>query len=203
MAGILHGKGYTETYYENIFDMASQACAGRRTPAGFCDRQVFVRLTLTQTPVLAAKTHPLALNLRWFFVVQMFSVFLVPLASCECLELSQDRRHAHPRGQGGARHAAGWPSDNAFNVFSSKSVISRSVGRGASNALAMASMILREGLALPLVRSERNETDMPALVARSFLCMPNSSSNRRTLVKKIWLYTGRISKRKQARHFSR
>jgi len=71
-----------------------------------------------------------------------------------------------------------------------RSKVSRSAGSGSASACAMASIIFREGLALPFVRSDRKEIDMFALSASSFFVMFRSSRRRRTLVKKIRLYKG-------------
>lgn len=52
----------------------------------------------------------------------------------------------------------------------------------------LASIILSEGLAFPFVRSDKNDSEIPAASASSLLVRPCSSRRRSTLVKKIWLY---------------
>ncbi len=69
----------------------------------------------------------------------------------------------------------------------SKSVDSSNIGSGISNASARDSMIFSEGLAFPLVRSERKEMDISAASASSCLVIPRSPMMRRMFVKNIWL----------------
>jgi hypothetical protein len=95
------------------------------------------------------------------------------------------------------------PPDKASSVALSKSVISKRVGNGTLKASAMEPMILREGLAFPLVKSDRNDMDIPAFSARSCFVIPCSSSRRKTFVKNIWLYTVGYALRSAAQNFSR
>ncbi len=100
-------------------------------------------------------------------------------------------RIAETREKPSGRLRGAFPPASASNVSLSRSVNSNNVGSGVSKTSAMASMILSEGLALPLVRSLKNEIDMPALLANSCFVMPSSSSRRRMFVKSIWLYTAK------------
>ena len=75
-------------------------------------------------------------------------------------------------------------------MASSKSVNSSSGGSGVSNAFAIASMTFKDGLAFPVVRSERNEMDTPERSESSCLVMCSSSKSRSTFVKKMLLYKG-------------
>jgi len=78
----------------------------------------------------------------------------------------------------------GFPPANSSNVSLSKSVNSNNKGRGVSKASAMHSITLSEGLALPLVRPLKNESDIFARIASSCFVTPCSSSKRNKLGKK-------------------
>lgn len=98
-------------------------------------------------------------------------------------------RTADTRTKPSGRLLGASPPARASRVSRSRSVNSKRAGRGVSRALAIASMIFKEGFAFPFVRSDRKETETPASSARSCFVIPLSSISRRMFVKNIWLYS--------------
>lgn len=88
----------------------------------------------------------------------------------------------------GGRLWGAFPPDRASSVELSRSVDSKSTGRGVSSALAMFSITFSEGFPFPVVRSLRKEIDTPERSDSSCFVMRSSSRMRKTFVKKMVLY---------------